>query len=257
MFKASGICFVSVDAEHKICELSSALAVLLNFTQDELCGLPFMDLITIDVYDAVQDMIDKSLTLYHWMSTAIPLYTKDARKMDVILHAIPYVSKSKLHLVVQPHSGKDFDNSNFWMKANMPALQIDACDTITALNVQMLEFSDFTENDLIGLSFFDLFCKDTLCSVQGMLRRSKGEAGPANCKVCFYTRAAVPKMAQLYALALRDKCGQVFGVSVIIQDLVGDKANFTSSSTADFSTCDFADNILSCVSDESDVEQEW
>jgi len=254
MLDASSMCFLALDAEGKICEWSTQFANLLRYTKDEMCGSQFLDLLTHDVHGAVRDMIYAAQHLHHWKSTAIPLYTKDAHRKDVVLLAIPYALNDKLYIVVQPTSLEESYPDWPSTELSMPAFDVDASNKITMWNIHMTEFSGFAEDDVLGLSFFDLFGEDTFPDVQCMLSRSEEEAGPSTCRIRFHTLAGIPKRVQLSAVAAVDIAGQVIGTSIVMKHMVEDGESLTVRMLAEVSASDSVDDLLSFTPGESDAE---
>jgi len=252
ILRASSTCFLALDAEGKICEWSSPLATLLGFTQDEICGSLFFDLVSNDVHDVLLDIIDNALTLCQWKSTAIQLYTKDSHKQNVMLHAIPRGFNDRLYFVVQPTPHEGCHPDGLSAVVRLPSFDVDTSNKITMWSINMTEFSGFTANDVMGLSLFDFFEQDTLPNVQNMVTRSQEEAGPSTCRVCFYTIAGIPRMVELNATAFQDTPGQVIVISIVIKHMVEDEG--TSPLLAQISSSDSSDDMLSCTSDESDAE---
>jgi len=102
VFNTADVPCLTVDADGRISDWSPQLANLLRFTKEEICGFKFMDLITTDVSIPVADMIDKAQRSSQWMTVAIPLYTKDARKVSVTLHAFLCAKNQGLYIVIKP-----------------------------------------------------------------------------------------------------------------------------------------------------------
>jgi len=100
---SSHTCFLSMACNGHICEWSPSAACLLDFTQEEICGRRFLDLITIDFHADAQGMIDNALTVGHGTSVPLPMYTRSGRKISVLLHAFSTKQHGKeLHIVLQP-----------------------------------------------------------------------------------------------------------------------------------------------------------
>jgi len=250
ILSASTTHFLALDTEGKICELSTPLATLLRFKKEEICGSEFLDLVANDVYDNVHDIIDKTLTVRHWQSTAIQLYTKDSHVKDAMLHAIPCPLNDRLFIVVQPTWLEDCYSNGLSTEVNMPAFDLDASHKITMWSIHMTEFSGFTADLVMGLSFSDLLEQDTLPSVQRMLSHNREEAGPSTCTIRFYTLAGIPKMVQLSAVALWDTAGQPIGISIVMKPMVEDGEGFTLPWLAEVSANDSEDDMMSFTSDQ-------
>jgi len=158
-----------------------------------------------------------------------------------MLHAIPYALNDRLYMVVHEccHPG------GLSTEVSMPAFDVDSSNKIAMWNMHMTDLSGFTEDDVVGLSFFDLFGQDTLPNLHSMVTRSHEEVGPSTCRVCFHTIAGVPKMVQLTAVAFRDTFGQVIITSIVMETL---------TPIAEVPAGDSVDDMLSFTSDESDVE---
>jgi len=254
LLSASRMCFLALDAEGRICEWSTPLATLIGFTKFDMCGSKFLDLVTSDVHNVVRDVVDKALTLYHWKSISTQLSTKYSNQKDVMLHAIPYGFNDRLYIVVQPTSLEDCHPHGLSIDVGIPAFDLDASNNISVWNSRMSVFSGFTEDDVMGLSLFDLLEPETLPDVQCMLARSQEDADPSTCSVCFYTLTGVPKEVQLSAVAVRDTDGQVVGTSIVLSCMVEDRESSTLQLPGEVSESDFVDDMLSFTSEESDAE---
>jgi len=182
--------FLTVDPQGLMCDVSSQLSSLLDFQCEELCGLKFLDLITEDFHDDVKEMMEKLQTTGGWMSMRIPVYTKDATKVNMVLNLITSTKNNVVHVVFQPQSispGECAENS-LCMQLGTPTVEMNANGKITAWNAHMMELCGFSEDDMVGQSFFDLLTVGTVQKVRRMLRLSREVAGASSCRITlFYT----------------------------------------------------------------------
>jgi len=251
LFSTSDVPFLAVDVNGTISDWSPHLTNLLNFTKDEICGFKFMDLITTDVAILVHDMIDKARTSFQWMRFAIPLYTKDARKLAAMLHVANCAQSDVLYIVIQPlvPSLDHCKATRFSTLVKMPACGLDTSGRITDLNIQMTDLSGFTMKGVIGLPFLDLCCDSSVHRVQRMLRSSMEKDGTSSCRITFYTLSAIPKFVRMYATAVRDTSGHVVGVYIVIQQIAKNTMSPQASSTGSLPS-------VSCSSESSVGERD-
>jgi len=235
--------------------VSSQLSSLLNFQNDEICGLKFLDLITEDFYDEVNEMIKKVQTASGWMSMQIPMYTKDAIKVDTVLHMIACtknnVHAEEVYVVFEPEStlSRERAETSLWMQLGTPTAEMDVNGKITGWNAQMMDLSGFSKEDMIGRSFLDLFSVDALQKVRRTLRLSREVAGVSTCRTTLYTISGFPHLIRLHAMACHDEAGQLVRTAVAAEQIDEDKAK--SESIADLPTADDFNNVISDTSDDS------
>jgi len=257
LLNTSQACFLNLDPWGLMYGVSSQLASLLHFQQEELCGLPFQDLITQDFYDDVNVMIEKVQTTGGWMSMQIPVYAKDAVKVNTVVHMITSGENNErakeVHVVFEPDStspGESAENS-LCMQLRTPTAEVSANGQINAWNEQMMELSGFSKEDMIGRSLLDVFTVDAVQTVRHLLRLSHEIAGVSTCRTTLYTIKGIPKLIRLYAVACRDGAGQLVRIAVTAQQTNENKANAGATSTADLPTADVFNDIASETSDSS------
>jgi len=255
LLKASHACFMTLDQNGLMYGVSSQLSSLLNFQNEEICGLKFLDLITEDFYNEVNEMIKKVQTDRGWMSMQIPMYTKDAIKVDTVLHMIACtknnVHAEEVYVVFEPEStlSRERAETSLWMQLGTPTAEMDVNGKITGWNAQMMDLSGFSKEDMIGRSFLDLFSVDALQKVRRTLRLSREVAGVSTCRTTLYTISGFPHLIRLHIMACRDEVGQLVRTAVAAEQIDEDKAK--SESIADLPTADDFNNVISDTSDDS------
>jgi len=245
--------FLTVDPQGLMCDVSSQLSSLLDFQCEELCGLKFLDLITEDFHDDVKEMMEKLQTTGGWMSMRIPVYTKDATKVNMVLNLITSTKNNVVHVVFQPQSispGECAENS-LCMQLCTPTVEMNANGKITAWNAHMMELCGFSEDDMVGQSFFDLLTVGTVQKVRRMLRLSREVAGASSCRITLFTLAGIPKLIRLHAMASHNKAGQLISIAVAAQHLEEDRAKSAAQSISDLPTADVFNDIISDTSEDS------
>jgi len=222
LLRKSSLSFVQVDTEGKIVEWSPKMETLLHFSKEEICGVEFMDLITVDFIDGVRDMIEKVHTLCHWVSKSMPLYTKEARRVEVSLHVVADTQSQCIIIIIEPlsFSARNCKTNSLWMEVQMPAVELDLNGMVMAWNMHMVKLTGFTAQDLVGRSFLDLHTSDTLSKVRHMLQSSCREAGPSHCTVTLLTISGLPKPVRIHAVALRNTEGLVISTLALIQPII-------------------------------------
>jgi len=255
LLKASHACFMTLDQNGLMYGVSSQLSSLLNFQNEEICGLKFLDLITEDFYNEVNEMIKKVQTDRGWMSMQIPMYTKDAIKVDTVLHVITCtknnVHAKEVYVVFEPESTLSGERaeSSLWMQLGTPTAEMDVNGKITGWNAQMMDLSGFSKEDMIGRSFFDLFTVDALQKVRRTLRLSSEAAGVSTCRTTLYTISGFPHLIRLHAMACHDEAGQLVRTAVAAEQIGEDNAK--SESIANLPTADDFNNVISETSDDA------
>jgi len=257
LFTASHACFLTLDQQGLICGVSSQLSSLLNFQREELCCLKFLDLITEDVLDKVNEMTKKVQIAGGWISTQIPVFTKDLIKVNTVLHVMTSTANNahtrEIHVVFEPELsslGERAQNS-LWMQLGIPSVEMDVTGRITAWNAQMMDLSGFSKEDMVGNSFLDLFTKDAVPKVRRILRLSHEVAGVSTCRTTLYTVSGFPHFIRLYAMACRNEAGQLISIAVAAQQIDEDKAKPDTSSIADLPTADVFNNVVSDTTEDS------
>jgi len=188
LLKASHACFLTLDQNGLMYGVSSQLSSLLNFQNEEIYGLEFLDLITEDFHDEVNDMISKVQTAGGWISMQIPIYTKDAIKVNTVLHVLTSsetnVDAKEVFVVLEPESTSPGEPAkhSLWMQLGTPTAEMDPNGKITGWNAQMMDLSGLSKEDMIGQSFLDLFTVDAVQKVRRTLRLSREVAGVSTCR---------------------------------------------------------------------------
>jgi len=257
LLKASHACFLTLDQNGLMYGVSSQLSSLLNFQNEEIYGLEFLDLITEDFHDEVNDMISKVQTAGGWISMQIPIYTKDAIKVNTVLHVLTSsetnVDAKEVFVVLEPESTSPGEPAkhSLWMQLGTPTAEMDPNGKITGWNAQMMDLSGLSNEDMIGQSFLDLFTVDAVQKVRRTLRLSREVAGVSTCRTTLYTLSGFPHLIHLHAMACRDEAGQLIRIAVAAKQIDQDKAKCQASSIADLPTADDFSSVVSDTSDDS------
>jgi len=254
----SHACFLTVGPQGLMCDVSLRLSSLLEFQPEELCNTKFLDLITEDMYDEVDDMMEKVRTTGGWMRMQIPVYTKEASKFNTVLNMVTTTEDNMVHVIFQPQSTspEELAENSLCMQSGTPTVEINANGKITAWNAQMMELCGFSKEEMVGLSFLDLFTVGTVQKVRRMLRLSREISGASTCKITLYTLQGIPKIIRLHAMACHDKAGQLISITVAAQQVEKYAAKAGEQSMSDLPTADGFDNIVSDASDDSCGEWE-
>jgi len=228
LYNTSSSCYLTVDTEGKVCEWSWPLAMLLGFTEEEIIGFVFIELVSIEYYGTVLHSIDKVQQLHHCLTTAARLVVKDGTLLDVTLQILACAQGEQVLVVTQPFL---VSTQGLWVELGFAAFEVSSNGNITAWNARMSELSDYTTKDVMGLSIFHLWPYRWRDKVHRMLRLSTEKSGPSTCQIDLYAKTGIVKLVRMHALALRNQAGKVIRIAIVVEDLVKDEHSSQHSNT--------------------------
>jgi len=224
-----------IDAKGQVNEWNNMAAEITGFTRSEVFGRDLVkDFITEEYRVSVKEVLDNALRGREAANFEFPLYTKDEKRVDVLLNATTR-RDVRGHVVGVIGVGQDITErklveiektrvamelQTFIDTANAPIFGIDARGKVNEWNNKAAEITGFSGDEVIGrdlvTEFIDEVCRDSVQEV--LLNALKGKEA-ANFEFPLYTKDKRRVDVLLNATTRRDVTGHVVGVIGVGQDI--------------------------------------
>ena len=196
-----------IDAEGLVNEWNrKAAAITGNFCKEEVMGRSLVrDFITSELQDSVQEVLQKALSGEETDNFEFPLYTKDGRRVEVLLNAATRRNTSNA-IVGVVGVGQDItDRKNAETRvsllaadlrllidnANAPIIGIDAHGCVNEWNDKAAAITGFTKQEVTGRYLVrDFIIDDYKVAVNGVLQKALGGTETDNFEFPFTQRTA-------------------------------------------------------------------
>jgi PAS domain S-box-containing protein len=195
--------------------------------------------ITTEFQDSVQEVLQKALGGEESANFEFPLYTKDGRRVEVLLNAA--TRRNALNAVVGVVGvGQDItDRKNAETRvsllaadlrllidnANAPIIGIDAHGCVNEWNDKAAAITGFTKQEVTGRYLVrDFIIDDYKVAVNGVLQKALGGMETDNFEFPFITKDGRRVEVLLNATTRRDTMGKTLGVVGVGQDITELKA---------------------------------
>ena len=234
---------IGIDTEGRINEWNQKAADLTGFSEDEVRG---QDLVTGFIADefkaSVSDVLRQALQGEETAKLEFPLFTKDGKRLDVILNAIAQRDRdnniigvigvigvgqnfSEIKVSKDAQPGLVSELKQFIDTANAPIVGIDTEGRINEWNQKAADLSGFTKDEVRGKDLVAGFITDEFkASVSDVLSRALQGEEAANFELPLFTKSGARLDILLNATTRRDNDNNIVGVVGTGQDMTEMKA---------------------------------
>ena len=224
-----------IDHQGKVNEWNNMAAQITGFTRSEVLGRDLVqDFITQEYRVSVKEVLDNALRGREAANFEFPLYTKDSKRVDVLLNATTRRDVAgrvvgvigvgqditKRNQVEQEKTRVARELQTFIDTANAPIFGIDAKGLVNEWNNKAAEITGFMSSEVIGRDLVQVFITEEYReSVKDVLDDALRGVEAANFEFPLYTKGGCRVDVLLNATTRRDVSGVVVGVIGVGQDI--------------------------------------
>jgi len=254
-----------IDAQGRINEWNNKSAEITGFSSQEVVGRDLVqDFITEEYQGSVKEVFDNALKGREAANFEFPLYTKDKRRVDVLLNATTRRDVSGV-VVGVIGVGQDITErkqveiektrvaqelQTFIDTANAPIFGIDALGLVNEWNNKAVEITGFSRHEVMGQSLVEVYITDEFrASVKEVLDNAVLGDETSNFEFPLFTRDKRRLEVLLNATSRRDVTGKIVGVIGVGQDitemrrLMNQEAIFNQAQAANEAKSQFLANM--------------
>jgi PAS domain S-box-containing protein len=224
-----------IDAHGKVNEWNETAAKLTLFTKEEVLGKDLVKTyITDDYKQAVKQVLDNALTGTETANYEFPLFTKDGRRVMVLLNASTRrdaegkivgvlgvgqdISELDSYRTETEATAKEL--RQFIETANAPIFGIDAHGKVNEWNETAAKLTLFTKEEVLGKDLVKTYITDDYKqAVKQVLDNALTGTETANYEFPLFTKDGRRVMVLLNASTRRDAEGKIVGVLGVGQDI--------------------------------------
>ena len=224
-----------IDADGLVNEWNRKAVEITGFAKEEVVGRDLVrKFITAEFQDSVQEVLHKALAGEETANFEFPLYTKDGRRVEVLLNAATRRDTSG-SIVGVVGVGQDITEINQSQEelsrvatdltrlidtANAPIFGIDADGLVNEWNFKAAEITGYTKEEVVGRSLVkDFITPEFQDSVQEVLQNALRGKETANFEFPLYTKDGEPVDILLNAATRRGPEGSIVGVVGVGQNI--------------------------------------
>ena len=224
-----------IDAQGRINEWNNKSAEITGFSSQEVVGRDLVqDFITEEYQGSVKEVFDNALKGREAANFEFPLYTKDKRRVDVLLNATTRRDVSGV-VVGVIGVGQDITErkqveiektrvaqelQTFIDTANAPIFGIDAKGLVNEWNNKAVEITGFSRHEVMGQSLVEVYITDEFrASVKEVLDNALLGDETSNFEFPLFTRDKRRLEVLLNATSRRDVTGKIVGMIGVGQDI--------------------------------------
>jgi PAS domain S-box-containing protein len=227
-----------IDREGNVNEWNNKAMAITGFSKEEVMGQNLVrKFITAEFQDSVQQVLQKALGGEETDNFEFPLYTKDGRRVEVLLNAACRrgVGDATGKVVGVVGVGQDIterkkaetrvsqlaDDLRLLIdNANAPIIGIDAHGCVNEWNNKAAAITGFTKEEVSGRYLVrDFIIDEYKVAVNGVLQKALGGTETDNFEFPFITKDGRRVEVLLNATTRRDATGKVVGVVGVGQDI--------------------------------------
>jgi len=224
-----------IDAKGLVNEWNNKAAEITGFTSQEVVGRDLVqEFITEEYRVSVKEVLDDALRGKEAANFEFPLYTKDKRRVDVLLNATTRRDVSGV-VVGMIGVGQDITErkyaeeektrvaqelQTFIDTANAPIFGIDAYGLVNEWNNKAVEITGFMRNEVMGQDLVQVYITEEFReSVKEVLDNALMGKEAANFEFPLFTKDQKRVEVLLNATTRRDVVGKVVGMIGVGQDI--------------------------------------
>jgi PAS domain S-box-containing protein len=224
-----------IDAKGLVNEWNNKAAEITGFTRDEVMGQNLVEVyITEEFRASVKEVLDNALQGYEAANFEFPLFTKDQKRVEVLLNATSRRDVTGLVIGVigvgqditerkkaeQEKSRVAKELQNFIDTANAPIFGIDAAGLVNEWNNMAASITGFTRKEVMGKNLVEVYITEEFrASVKEVLDNALMGNEAANFEFPLFTKDQKRVEVLLNATTRRDVSGNVVGVIGVGQDV--------------------------------------
>ena len=224
-----------IDARGLVNEWNNKAAEITGFTSKEVLGRDLVqDFITEEFKASVKEVLDDALAGKEAANFEFPLYTKDKRRVDVLLNATTRrdvagnsvgmigvgqdITERKQVEIEKTRVARELQN--FIDTANAPIFGIDAYGLVNEWNNMAVEITGFTRDEVMGQDLVQVYITEEFrASVKEVLDNALRGKEEANFEFPLFTKDHNRVEVLLNATTRRDVVGKVVGMIGVGQDI--------------------------------------
>ncbi|EKX46591.1 hypothetical protein GUITHDRAFT_45786, partial [Guillardia theta CCMP2712] len=228
-----------IDAKGLVNEWNNKAAEITGFSREEVLGQDLVEVyISEEFRQSVREVLDNALQQKATANFEFPLYTKDERRVDVLLNATPRldangnvvgvigvgqdITARKLFEEEKTRVAKELQT--FIDTANAPIFGIDANGLVNEWNNKAAEITGFSKDQVLNRNLVeDFISPDYRVSVSQVLTNALKGRGTANFEFPLFTVDKRRVEVLLNATPRKDISGNVVGVIGVGQDITDRK----------------------------------
>jgi PAS domain S-box-containing protein len=224
-----------IDAQGLVNEWNNKAAEITGFSREEVLGKDLVEVyISADFRASVGQVLDNALEGQGTANFEFPLYTKDHRRVEVLLNATPRTDVSG-RIVGMLGVGQDITErkqvevektrvakelQTFIDTANAPIFGIDAQGLVNEWNNKAAEITSFSREEVLGKDLVEVYISaDFRASVRQVLDNALQGQGTANFEFPLYTKDHRRVEVLLNATPRTDVSGKIIGMLGVGQDI--------------------------------------
>ena len=224
-----------IDAQGLVNEWNNKAAEITGFSREEVLGKDLVEVyISADFRASVGQVLDNALEGQGTANFEFPLYTKDHRRVEVLLNATPRTDVSG-RIVGMLGVGQDITErkqvevektrvakelQTFIDTANAPIFGIDAQGLVNEWNNKAAEITSFSREEVLGKDLVEVYISaDFRASVRQVLDNALQGQGTANFEFPLYTKDHRRVEVLLNATPRTDVSGKIVGMLGVGQDI--------------------------------------
>jgi len=224
-----------IDAKGLVDEWNNKAAAITGFSREEVLGKDLVEVyISADFRESVNQVLQNALHGQETANFEFPLYTKDQRRVEVLLNATTRRDVSG-NVVGVLGVGQDITERKqvevekarvaqelrtFIDTANAPIFGIDANGLVNEWNNKAAAITGFDRNEVLGKNLVqDFITTEYQVSVSEVLDNALQGRETANFEFPLYTKDQRRVEVLFNATTRRDVCGDVVGVLGVGQDI--------------------------------------
>ena len=229
-----------IDADGKVNEWNRKAVEITGFSKEEVMGRSLVrEFITSEFQDSVQEVLQKALGGKETADFEFPLYTKDGRRVEVLLNAATRRNATGAIVGVvgvgqditdrkgaEPRATMLADDLRLLIdNANAPIIGIDAHGCVNEWNKKAAEITGFSQDEVTGRYLVrDFIIDEYKVAVNAVLQKALQGTETDNFEFPFITKDGRRVEVLLNATTRQDTSGKTLGVVGVGQDITELKA---------------------------------
>ncbi len=224
-----------IDANGLVNEWNNKSAAITGFSREEVLGRNLVhDFITKEYQVSVKEVLDNALHGRETANFEFPLYTKDQRRVDVLLNATTRrdvngfvvgvlgvgqdITERKQVEIEKTRVAQELQT--FIDTANAPIFGIDANGLVNEWNNKAAEITGFSKEEVLGKDLVHAYITEEFrASVKQVLDKALSGMETANFEFPLFTKNERRVEVLLNATTRRDVTGAIVGVIGVGQDI--------------------------------------
>jgi PAS domain S-box-containing protein len=254
-----------IDSNGNVNEWNNMAAKITGFTRDEVMGKNLVEVyITQEFRASVKDVLDNALQGSEAANFEFPLFTKDQKRVEVLLNATTRrdVSGNVVGVIgvgqditerkqaEQEKSRVAKELQTFIDTANAPIFGIDAQGLVNEWNNKAVEITGFSRDEVMGQNLVEVYITEEFrASVKEVFDNALAGQEAANFEFPLFTKDQRRLEVLLNATSRRDVTGKIVGVIGVGQDitemrrLMNQEAIFNQAQAANAAKSQFLANM--------------